>query len=171
MAQELPGVSAGPGPEPEEATARRRRNLIIGGAAAGLVLAVILTLYFTLWRRPAEQPVAGTPATPQVSAATKEKYTVLPDTERQKETTAERLLDPFAGPMALRGIIRGGAGGDLAIIELRDTAYVAGPGATIAGTWKLKTIGRDYAVLTCGDQELRLELGGRATSGRSAAGS
>jgi type II secretory pathway component PulC len=55
----------------------------------------------------------------------------------------------------------------LAVIEAGSTAYVVSQGAVVAGDWTLAEINRDSVVLTSGNSELILELGGRATQGNT----
>lgn len=98
--------------------------------------------------------------------------TYLPTTTRTVDQpsdstglTVSQLRDPFSGGIVLRGVITGGTGNDLAVIEAGSTAYVVSQGAVVAGDWTLAEINRDSVVLTSGSSELILELGGRSAHG------
>lgn len=92
---------------------------------------------------------------------------ILPETTRTNsaaDTAAqagEKTMDPFAGPMALKGIMLGGGASDLAIIEMGDTTFVAGKNTVIANTWTVSEINSKQVILTNENEKLRLELGGR----------
>lgn len=57
------------------------------------------------------------------------------------------IRDPFAEPGELKGIIAGGGGADMAIIETARGTYVASQGELIDDYWKLREIHRDKVVL------------------------
>jgi len=134
--------------------------------AAGGVLCIALIIFIVLNTapdEPADIAAAGK------DGQTGENFTYLPDLTRtidgQKpaaEPAAQQPRDPFAGGMALKGIITGGSGGDLAVIEAGNTAYILGVDATVAGEWTVKEINKDSVIMTSQEQELRLEFNGKA---------
>lgn len=100
-------------------------------------------------------------------------YLVLPEKVRTTDTPANTApslvdpsVDPFAGPMFLRGIIRGGKGGNLAIIETNGTTFIAEEGSSIAGVWSVLEVRSDAVILIAGDQQLQLEFGGKMSSAK-----
>ena len=134
--------------------------------AAGGVLCIALIIFIALATAP-DDPAEIAAAGEGGQAA--ENFTYLPDLTRtidgQKPATGpvtQQPRDPFAGGMALKGIITGGTGGDLAVIEAGNTAYILGEGATVDGEWTVKEIKRDSVIMTSQDQELCLEFNGKA---------
>ena len=94
--------------------------------------------------------------------------TFLPTTTRtvdEPETplTPLQVRDPFSGVIVLRGVITGGKGGDLAVIETGSNAYVIGIGDPVAGDWTVVEIKKSSVLLTSINRELLLELGGKAS--------
>ncbi|MEW6540174.1 MAG: hypothetical protein AB1402_00985 [Bacillota bacterium] len=138
-------------------------------AAAGVVLVVIAagTVAYAI-----RKPDAANVPNPQAPPATGtdkagQAYEVLPETKRPldppPEETSERkpIKDPFAAPLELVGVILGGRGGDLAIIEAGGAAYVVSEGDLVQSVWTVAEIGPGTVLLTSGEQELMLSLAGR----------
>ncbi|WP_027365568.1 type II secretion system protein N [Desulfotruncus alcoholivorax] len=92
--------------------------------------------------------------------AAKTSSTFLPELKRKMETGQE-VRDPFNVALKLKGIINGGYGGDLAIIEAGNTAYVVKVGEELQGGWKVKEIKKNAVILTAGNQSLELKFNGR----------
>ncbi|ACA59478.1 hypothetical protein Daud_0966 [Candidatus Desulforudis audaxviator MP104C] len=94
-------------------------------------------------------------------------YEVLPKTKRPLDPVPEetpkrkQVKDPFIGPLELAGVILGGRGGNLAIIEAGDAAYVVSEGDLVQSVWTVSKIDKDTVLLTAGEQELELSLAGR----------
>ncbi|SFF92805.1 hypothetical protein SAMN05660649_00040 [Desulfotomaculum arcticum] len=93
--------------------------------------------------------------------ADKTASTLLPELKRKTETGQE-LRNPFNVALKLKGIINGGNGGDLAIIEAGSTTYIAKVGEEIQGGWKIKEIKDGVVILTTGKQSLELKFNGQA---------
>lgn len=105
------------------------------------------------------QPSAATSGNGQPDSKT--PSTLLPDLKRKIETGQE-VRDPFNVALKLKGIINGGNGGDLAIIEAGNTSYVAKVGEEIKSGWKVKEIKKDVVILTADNQSLELKFNGQA---------
>ena len=67
-------------------------------------------------------------------------------------------VDPFADPMRLTGVVVGGYGGTMAIIESSNTSYIVSVGDYIDDIWLVYRISRDGAVLRAGGQEIYIYL-------------
>lgn len=137
--------------------------------AAGILLAVIIGgLSVSKGWVGQTRESAGVPG--ESGGAGAQTLTYLPETYRTVEEnqpraglSPEQLRDPFAGAMALRGVILGGDGGDLAVIETGSTAYIVGKGEKIAGDWTVADIKSGTVLLKSDNRELQLEFSGRAT--------
>lgn len=86
---------------------------------------------------------------------------VLPETTRPLGDNKE-LRDPFSGALALKGVVVGGQGDSLAIIESGKTSFVAGVGTKISGDWTVKEIKTNSVLLEAGDQTMILEFNRRS---------
>lgn len=127
----------------------------------GVLLLIILAIIIVLVTIPGSSK-------PDKKGDQEGTITFLPTTTRtvdEPETplTPLQVRDPFSGGIVLRGVITGGEGGDLAVIEAGSTAYVASKGATIAGDWTVVEIRRNSVLLASANRELLLELGGKAS--------
>lgn len=147
---------------------KNRIYLIIGGILLiGIVIGVLLAI------NSGKPDVSGQLGQPQGSEGP--SITYLPTTTRTVDQPPDSVLslsqlrDPFADGIVLRGVIIGGAGSDLAVIETGNTAYVVSRGAVVAGDWTVAEINRSSVVLASGNSELILELGGRVTRGNTKA--
>lgn len=141
-----------------------RRRVIVGlvvvmfGLGIGAVLA-ILNLSDT--GRPG--PTAGHPGP---GSAPVQEYEFLPDTKRELDEEDDaavlaRIRDPFSAPLALTGVVLGGRGADLAVIQAGGAAYVVTAGEPVAGVWTVAEIRPDSVLLTADGRELLLELGAK----------
>lgn len=156
-------------PDRERAGRLLKEKKYLAGIGGVILLVIVLLLVwsFGLSKTPGENQSAGKgPAGPGAGAAAGQTYSVLPETRRapaeQPESAspsdAGGTVDPFAGPAVLRGVITGGGGNDLAIIEIGGATYVAAPGDKIAGDWTVTEIKNGLVILTAQDQEMRLEF-------------
>jgi len=157
-------------PDRERAGRLLKEKKYLAGIGGVILLVIVLLLVwsFGLGKTPGENQSAGKgPAGPGAGAAAGQKsISVLPETRRapagQPESAspsdAGGTVDPFAGPAVLRGVITGGGGNDLAIIEIGGATYVAAPGDKIAGDWTVTEIKNGLVILTTQDQEMRLEF-------------
>ncbi|HBV97074.1 MAG: hypothetical protein JL50_12615 [Peptococcaceae bacterium BICA1-7] len=142
---------------------RGRSRIILVGLM--LALAVGLAVFFIFYKsRENNQPTV--PVSPGASEKTP---SVLPEIRRSDtagqppETAIDQFRDPFAGPMALKGIMRGGAE-DMAIIVVGDSAFVAEKGSLVADIWTVTEIDSTSVTLTAGEKKMKLEFGGRSKS-------
>ena len=68
----------------------------------------------------------------------------------------EPFVDPFADPMKLTGVVIGGRGGAMAIIESSGTSYMVAVGDYVDDLWAVLQITRDMVVLRAHNQEVSL---------------
>ncbi|GAB6182076.1 hypothetical protein JCM14036_33950 [Desulfotomaculum defluvii] len=87
--------------------------------------------------------------------------TFLPQEKRTLDAAAT-VKDPFAGRMKLKGIMTGGGGSNLAIIELNNTSYIAKPGTELSKGLFVELIKPDEVVLKTKDERMYLKFDGRA---------
>lgn len=142
---------------------KNKKKIIIAGVllvAALIALIMLLKLNYKFIDQnrgeQLQQPDSGTAQNPEREAVS----TYLPDTSRRLEDSSQ-LRDPFSRGMVLKGIITGGSGGNLAIIEAGNTVFVAGPGDEITGGWQVAQIKRSAVILKMGLHKLQLEFNGR----------
>jgi len=143
---------------------RQRRYLLIGGAALAC-LVVFAAAAILIINRPAAAPAA---AEEDEAPATAEPATVLPQIKREGEQNPEIEIitrDPFASPLKLTGIVTGGAGGSMAIVESGGTAYIVAAGEMIAKYWSVQEITDDTVFLTSADGEVVLRIQHRVVEG------
>lgn len=138
-------------------------------AAAGIALVVISagTVTYAILK-----PDAGNVPNPQTPPGTGpdkagQAYELLPEIKRPLDPSSEenperrQVKDPFIGPLELAGVVLGGRGGNLAIIEAGDAAYVVSEGDLVQSVWTVSKIGPDTVLLIAGEQQLRLSFAGR----------
>lgn len=90
---------------------------------------------------------------------------VLPQMQRDNETGDDGsrpsygpIMDPFADPIRLTGVVLGGRGGNMAIIESSGTSFIVMVGDYVDDLWAVHQISRGMAVLRAQNQELTLYL-------------
>ncbi|KAF1086576.1 hypothetical protein SPSYN_00295 [Sporotomaculum syntrophicum] len=141
-----------------------KKNLITGGVIL-LACFIFLAMLFKLNdsyinknqdEQTQQQNGSKTAKSPEPGALS----TYLPDTGRKLDESRD-IRDPFSSGMVLKGIITGGNGGNLAIIETGNTAFVTGPGEEIAGGWTVEEIKRGAVIIKMGTNKLQLEFNGR----------
>lgn len=146
---------------------KNRTYLILAGLLLAAALAVALALNMgVLTGADDETGAAANPAAGNTAS-------VLPETSRTQNSSprdpaeaqgSQRAIDPFAGPMTLKGILLGGGSSDLAIIQVGDTTYVVGKDMVLAETWTVSEINAKEVILTTQNETIRLEFSGRLTS-------
>jgi hypothetical protein len=107
------------------------------------------------------QALSGTASADSTVADTAE---VLPQqirintTEEDENDSSgfEPFVDPFADPMKLTGVVIGGRGGAMAIIESSGTSYMVAVGDYVDDLWAVLQITRDMVVLRAHNQEVSL---------------
>jgi hypothetical protein len=70
----------------------------------------------------------------------------------------EANIDPFSDPMRLTGVVIGGRGGAMAIIESSGMAYIVAVGDYVDDLWAVRQITRDMVVMRAYNQEVSLFL-------------
>lgn len=144
------------------------RSVYLVAAAALLLVVVAFGIYtgVVLTNRSADGEAAAAEATGGAAAGEEVTATaeVLPQLRRdnnQDETATSvegPFTDPFAAPMLLTGIVIGGRGGAMAIIESGDASYIVAVGDYVDDLWAVLQIAGEMVVLRAGDQEVRLFL-------------
>lgn len=67
-------------------------------------------------------------------------------------------IDPFMGPVVLTGVIVGGSGKNVAILEIANNTYVVSEGEVILDYWTIEEIGENFVVLNAEDRTHRVSL-------------
>jgi len=143
---------------------RNKKGLIVPLSILLILLSTGLIYYTIALRRPV--PVPALPAEPAIGNERRDNalvaddaVEVLPQIERQEGEETMRPPDPFAAPPILVGVLIGGVGENIAIIEAGGNRYVATEGNMVAGLWKVQEIHQDKAKIILRDRETVLFLG------------
>lgn len=130
-------------------------------ALAGGVYAILVLRNGSAAAPPAENNREGVETGEQAV----ESAEVLPQQRREDEASDsagrsffEPVQDPFADPMRLSGIVHGGRGGSMAIIESGGTSYIVSEGDYVDDIWAVREIGGGRVVLRAYTQEVSLFL-------------
>ncbi len=149
---------------------KNRMFLVVAGSI--LLIAVLLSIYSVVVLRnqtasdePAV-PEAGTVDTDEVNGEVAGTAEVLPQQVRSNNSdntddsrgwsAFDANVDPFSDPMRLTGVLYGGRGSALAIIESSGTSYIVSEGDYVDDLWAVRSIVRDSVVLRAHNQEVRL---------------
>ncbi len=144
-----------------------RLYLIIAGSI--LLLAVaggVISLFIMGGRTAAEQELQDNNHVSAINGDDLvEQAEVLPQQIRSNEDSEESdrsafspLTDPFGGPMKLTGIVTGGRGGSMAIVESSGTSYIVSEGDYVDDLWAVYEISRDIVIMRAHNQEVSLFL-------------
>ncbi len=145
-----------------------RLLLIVGGSV--LLLAVVFGVFYIISMPDQPFPEPIPPLDGNDTAIRDEPANdvaeVLPQDRREDEDFDEdemlplepRGSDPFADPMRLTGIVSGGWGGAMAIIESSGTSYIVSVGDYIDDLWVVRKISNDDVILRAYNQEVSLYL-------------
>jgi hypothetical protein len=154
----------------------QNRKIVLGTAIAIVVLIIAAAAYCLFFTNGGETAAVANPGDktgelPEKSDDTVETGEVLPQTRRELGDGDERDevdmpddealwlgRDPFAGPLKLNGIVFGGRGGDMAIIESGKAVYVVSVGETVDELWVVDAIQEDSVLLSSANQDLELRL-------------
>lgn len=146
---------------------KHKKNIAIAAvllliSVTGLVYIIKLNYNFIKAARVEQtgQQTAAAAENKEQPDAAKNASTYLPELKRKMPNEPE-VRDPFNVAYNLKGVIIGGNGGSMAIIEAGNTAYVAGVGEEIEGGWRVKEIKEDAVTLAAGDQIMQLKFNGR----------
>lgn len=147
-----------------------RMFLVVAGAI--LFIAVAFSIYSLVILR--GQTASGEMALPDTETAETAESEgevagtaeVLPQQVRSNDndendnnlswSTFDANVDPFSDPMKLTGVLYGGRGGPLAIIESSGTSYIVSEGDYVDDLWAVRSIVRDSVILRAHNQEVKL---------------
>ncbi|ACV63985.1 hypothetical protein Dtox_3250 [Desulfofarcimen acetoxidans DSM 771] len=135
-----------------------KKKLLTG---VGIVVVLIFALIFVKVKFYGE-PSQNTPVTginPKDVSLDK-MYNYLPASKRTIKEQSQGE-DPFSGGMTLQGIISGGEGGDLAIIQSGGAVYIVSKGMSVADVWQVREINKSTVTLSGGGKTIRLKFGSR----------
>ena len=148
-----------------------KNRLFIIIAAAILLVAVaggVLSVYLLRDKVAADDSPTRDKAsgTFELSEGVSDVAEVLPQHRRETDdeytsdiwTSFEAGVDPFTDPMRLTGVVTGGRGGAMAIIESSGTAYIVAVGDYVDDLWAVRQITRDMVVMRAYNQEVSLFL-------------
>ncbi len=93
-----------------------------------------------------------------VEVLPQQKRNLENDSESSSWNAFEPVIDPFAGPMKLTGILLGGFNDSMAIIESSGMAYIVSVGDYIDDVWAVREIGREMVILRAHNLEVSLFL-------------
>jgi hypothetical protein len=106
---------------------------------------------------------AGPETTPDTNQDIPDVAEVLPQQIRAGENSEANswsafsaISDPFAGPMKLTGVVIGGIGGPMAIVESSGTAFIVFEGDYVDDLWAVNRITREMVILRSHNQEVSL---------------
>ena len=80
------------------------------------------------------------------------------DVDHEDDTWAafQPYMDPFSDPMKLTGVVFGGRGGAMAIIESSGTSFIVSEGDYVDDFWAVRSIFPDSVILRAHSQEVSL---------------
>lgn len=138
---------------------------VTGGIVAFILLIFLIRLNVNFFanKETAVQPQGTT--TPSKVAKEPPSSTFLPETKRvlDQKGDEKQERDPFGGTIKLKGIMVGGGGDNLAIMEMANTAYIAGPGTELPGGMIVKEVEKSQVILESVHGKLYLKFDGRNT--------
>lgn len=141
---------------------QKKFNRIVALIFAFVIIAGIAALAISLLKqRSGPDPLNNGAAGNNNDAETGE---VLPQTIREPANADDAIWfsrDPFAAPLKLTGVISGGWGDPIAIIESGSAAYIVSVGDIINDVWTVAQIVNDTVVLKAPDREVKLQLNHR----------
>lgn len=149
----------------------KRRGFIVA-----IILVVILAAGGGFWAlnllRGDDESAAGTgpendPEEGDIPLLGTDLAEVLPQERREHGSNSDReqsdlawSFDPFADPLNITGVISGGRGGSMAIIESGSASHVVSAGDYVNGVWSVRRVEEDRAVLRARDREITIFLEG-----------
>lgn len=147
---------------------KNKRFLILAGvilflAVFGLAYSIVILTDRTAIEQVPTQP--GTTGQVPSDSDNANLVEVLPQLQRSSEEVADGaltslnpIMDPFAEPIKLTGVVIGGRGGTMAIIESSGTSFIVAVGDYVDDLWAVYQITRGSAVLRARNQEVVLYL-------------
>ena len=164
----MPDPKAGSEVKSSETAPRpqQKRIFLYAALAVAVVLLVVAAIYLlNLNKAPGQSP---TPAASRDAESGGESGKVLPQSRRDLslDGAGEEIWfgrDPFATPLKLTGIVTGGFGEDLAIIESGSAAYIVKVGDVVDEIWTVTKISKDAVEVKTADRESKLQIDARAS--------
>lgn len=153
---------------------RNKKQVLIatGGLLALILLIVLIKINLGFFAKDQiDDQTNSTALPPKTVNKDAPSSTFLPETKRNLDSkgTGSPGRDPFNGTIKLKGIMAGGGGDSLAILEMANTAYIAGPGTELPGGMVVKAVTKTQVVLESVEGKLYLEFDGRSTIEKPAA--
>ena len=126
----------------------------------GLAVIVVVGLFFLIRLNQQVFSTAEQQTDPGPKANTPAATVMLPEPKRTIDDRPA-IKDPFSGTMTLKGVITGGGGSNLAIIEIGNISYVAAQGDELAGGLVVEEVKGDLVILKSAQDKVLLQLNGR----------
>ena len=147
---------------------KNKRFLIIVGVILFLAVAGgIYSIIVFADRTASESSIAEPDVTDSVPGDSEaaDLVEVLPQQRRDNEDSeesswiiSEPMMDPFAEPMKLTGVVIGGRGGTMAIVESSGSSYIVAVGDYVDDLWAVYQFTRGRVVLRAHNKEVSLYL-------------
>lgn len=93
-----------------------------------------------------------------VEVLPQQKRNLSDELESSQLNIFEPVIDPFAGPMKLTGILHAGFNDSMAIIESSGMSYICTVGDYIDDVWAVREIGQETVILRAHNLEVSLFL-------------
>ncbi len=128
----------------------------VGMLAGGIVVFIaVFFLLSPLW----QGTLLGSETENEEITDAEEEVEMLPQMTREFPDWEEEIIrDPFESPGELKGIVAGGPGENMAIIETSRAAYVVTVGDVIDNYWTVAEIRRNEVLLEADGEVLRLDI-------------
>ncbi len=75
-----------------------------------------------------------------------------------EKISSDKGIDPFIGPITLTGVIAGGKGSNVAILQIGNTTYVVSEGEVILDYWTVEEIENNFIILKAGENSHKVQL-------------
>ncbi len=146
--------------------ARNRMFLIVAGAILAIALVggissiLILRSNSTAVDSENDGVAAGISGAdsdiPETAQVLPQNVRASEDAENDSWAAFQPFVDPFSDPMKLTGVVFGGRGGAMAIIESSGTSYIVSEGDYVDDLWAVRSILRNSVILRAHNQEVSL---------------
>lgn len=93
---------------------------------------------------------------PETAQVLPQQQRINEDADDQSWAVFQPFVDPFSGPMRLTGVVLGGRGGAMAIIESSGTSYLVSEGDYVDDLWAVRSIYHGLVILRAHNQEVSL---------------
>lgn len=143
--------------------ARNRIFLIVAGVILAIAIVGGVASILILRSNATAADNDGTAGSESADPDIPETAEVLPQQTRNSENADDEswsvfqpFVDPFSDPMKLAGVVFGGRGGAMAIIESSGTSYIVSEGDYVDDLWAVRSIFHDSVILRAHNQEISL---------------